>query len=420
VKHFEHTQHHIISIDCNDLSIFCYICDNFVINAKPSEHFKKLRRILQRNQKPGFVSKHRDVKDNKHSLKSIKKVPNKLKLSGLRNLGNTCFMNAVLQSLSNIQIFSSPFTNMPSLENALRSAIPKSITNNDNLLIAEELRKTIILLGEKKKSVISPQSLFSVIWKIVPQFKGYKQQDAQEFLRYMLDRLHTELTTLFPRNSVSKNLSNTSLVTSLFRGVLQNEVKCLVCGTESKKHDPFFDLSLDIPQKYFDDNSSGENCLLSECLNKFTELEELAETELYNCPTCKKKQKSTKKFWIQRLPKVLCLHLKRFKWSECSRSKLDVHIEFPIKDLDMNSFMLANKHETRNNSGSPIYDLSAVIVHHGNGAGTGHYTSFAIHEGYWHHFNDSTVTICNEEAVVNSKAYILFYIQRERDKIDIK
>lgn len=42
----------------------------------------------------------------------------------------------------------------------------------------------------------------------------------------------------------------------------------------------------------------------SECLNKFTELEELAETELYNCPNCKQKQKSTKKFWIRRLPNV--------------------------------------------------------------------------------------------------------------------
>ncbi len=43
---------------------------------------------------------------------------------------------------------------------------------------------------------------------------------------------------------------------------------------------------------------------LTECLNKFTELEELAETELYNCPNCKQKQKSTKKFWIRRLPNV--------------------------------------------------------------------------------------------------------------------
>ena len=34
------------------------------------------------------------------------------------------------------------------------------------------------------------------------------------------------------------------------------------------------------------------------------ELEELEESELYTCSNCKKKQKSTKKFWIRRLPNV--------------------------------------------------------------------------------------------------------------------
>ncbi|OTF77127.1 hypothetical protein BLA29_008329, partial [Euroglyphus maynei] len=172
------------------------------------------------------------------------------------------------------------------------------------------------------------------------------------------------------------------------------------------------------------------------CLSKFTELEELGETELYNCPTCKKKQRSSKKFWIRMLPNVLCLHLKRFKWNDCFRSKLDVHIGFPIKDLDMSPFILSNivsismisiiirdlkillkhtiQHGTRNSCGSSIYDLAAIIVHHGNGVGSGHYTSYATHhDSCWHHFNDSSVTICNEDTVLKSKAYILFYIRRQ-------
>lgn len=72
------------------------------------------------------------------------------------------------------------------------------------------------------------------------------------------------------------------------------------------------------------------------------------------------------------------------------------------------------QHETRGSAcGGTLYDLAAVIVHHGTGLGSGHYTSYATHGGCWHHFNDSNVTVCEEETVANSNAYILFYIRRE-------
>ena len=65
---------------------------------------------------------------------------------------------------------------------------------------------------------------------------------------------------------------------------------------------------------------------------------------------------------------VLCLHLKRFRWSSFSRTKLDTHVEFPLSGLDMTNYLLSNLHETRcSNAGSCLYDLAAVIVHHGSG-----------------------------------------------------
>ena len=74
-------------------------------------------------------------------------------------------------------------------------------------------------------------------------FRGYQQQDAHEFMRYLLDRLHTELLTLLPYpNSNSPFIGpkgKSTIVTAIFGGLLQNEVTCLVCGVESKKHDPF-------------------------------------------------------------------------------------------------------------------------------------------------------------------------------------
>lgn len=178
---------------------------------------------------------------------------------GLRNLGNTCFMNSVLQSLNNIQEFSLYFNALPSLETKSQQQ-PKRVyysrsfkENGDSEAnVAEELRKVLTNLshGGDGSKAISPECLFLVIWKVVPQFRGHRQHDAHEFLRYMLDRLHTELqyltTPLDLANSAlgkthskllnSLNGSNginesnisfkgkNSIVTTVFGGTLQSEV----------------------------------------------------------------------------------------------------------------------------------------------------------------------------------------------------
>jgi ubiquitin carboxyl-terminal hydrolase 3 len=153
----------------------------------------------------------------------------------------------------------------------------------------------------------------------------------------MLDRLHTELQsvpgavsqTQTPTSSKMKNFvcpstakKGSSFVTNIFGGTLLSEVRCLSCSSTSKKHDPFLDLSLDIPEKYYndiDEDGKKPECHISDCLSSFVAVEELTETELYYCSNCKMKQRSTKRFWIRRLPNVLCLHIKRFRWNSYYR-----------------------------------------------------------------------------------------------------
>jgi len=408
---------------------------------------------------------------------------------GLRNLGNTCFMNAVLQSLSKIRGFSCYIAHIPppdelrlNLNNNINTpnlsqTSPKrfvystrSRKNNNNFLSSSnnlvsngsagegandlfelkkneelltcELKKIVILLNTKGSSAVSPDSLFSIIWDVMPRFRGYQQQDAHEFLRYMLDQLHNELIHLVPKFSWSEMNGHTtkpldnhpfkyvekgkngnglktdsfkstfgynSIVTSMFGGLLENEVRCSRCGTESRKNDPFLDLSLDIPL-----GSNGDT-RLEDCLSSFTEVEELSDSDKYFCANCKTHQKSTKRFSIQRLPNVLCLHLKRFRWSNSCflRTKLDHFVQFPITSLDMSDYLLDKLHTTRGSVNSNLYDLTAVIVHHGSGVGSGHYTAFAKKDGQWYHFNDSTVKPSEETAVSKCKAYILFYTRNE-------
>lgn len=356
----------------------------------------------------------------KKSLHCNGKSQREKKIVGLKNLGNTCFMNAVLQSLNNIQEFSCYFSQLPSLEtktNGRKVYHSRSYTRQEmhDVVMAEELRKVLINLntgGCGSKGAISPECLFLVIWKVVPRFRGYQQQDAHEFLRYMLDRLHTELQQLLPPERAEAGFvrAPASIVTAVFGGTLQSEVRCLACGTESKKFDPFLDLSLELPET----GRHESPVALTDCLASFVQVEELADTERYFCSSCKCKQKSTKQFWIRRLPNVLCLHLKRFRWHNYFRTKVDTNISFPLSALDMSRFVLANVPDTRRSGrGGFLYDLAAVIVHHGSGAGSGHYTAFAINEDQWFHFNDQTVRATDASAVASCKPYILFYIRQE-------
>ena len=113
-------------------------------------------------------------------------------------------------------------------------------------------------------------------------------------------------------------------------------------------------------------------CNIHDCLQNFVEREVLDDSERFYCRTCKSKQPSTKQFCVRRLPTVLCLHIKRFRWSHLARTKVDTFVEFPINGLDMSHYLLRNLSSTRySNANSYLYDLAAVIVHHGNGMGSG-------------------------------------------------
>ncbi|XP_014857419.1 PREDICTED: ubiquitin carboxyl-terminal hydrolase 3 [Poecilia mexicana] len=431
--------YHSVCMDCSNFSVFCYRCDDFVVNDTKLGHTQKVREHLQSLENSlllGDRQRKRKLLESSAADGKLLKDNDGVAVgaTGLRNLGNTCFMNAILQSLSNIEQFSCYFKELPAValrsgKTAGRRMYHTRSQGNNSVSLVEEFRKTLCSLWQGSQTAFSPDSLFYAIWKIMPSFRGYQQQDAHEFMRYLLDHLHRELQ--YSRNGASYPVSpqdgvrlsttdskccingTSSVVTSVFGGILQNEVNCLICGTESRKFDPFLDLSLDIPsqfrQKRSKDQDPGPICTLRDCLRSFTDLEELDETELYYCHKCKKRQKSTKKFWIQKLPKVLCLHLKRFHWTAFLRNKVDTYVEFPLKGLDMRGFLLEPENTL---PGSCLYDLAAVVVHHGSGVGSGHYTAYGSHEGHWYHFNDSTVTLTNEDTVKKAKAYILFYVER--------
>ncbi|XP_029028290.1 ubiquitin carboxyl-terminal hydrolase 2a isoform X2 [Betta splendens] len=329
-------------------------------------------------------------------------------LVGLKNLGNTCFMNSILQCLSNTHSLR---------DYCLHNSHRRDLNNNSrtNTALMEEFAKLIQTMWTSCSSeAVSPSEFKTQIQRYAPRFVGYNQQDAQEFLRFLLDGLHNEVNrvTVRPRGTVedfdhlpdeekgkkmwSKYLEREdSKIVDLFVGQLKSSLTCSHCGFCSTVFDPFWDLSLPIAKGY------GEVSLM-DCMRLFTKEDVLDGDEKPTCYRCKARRRCTKKFTIQKFPKILVLHLKRF--SEARRtSKLSTYVNFPMKDLDLREF-------ASENSINAVYNLYAVSNHSGTTMG-GHYTAYCRNpnSGEWYTFNDSRVTPMSSSQVRSSDAYVLFY-----------
>ena len=67
------------------------------------------------------------------------------------------------------------------------------------------------------------------------------------------------------------------------------------------------------------------------------------------------------------LLQVLCIHLKRFRFTSCVRTKLSLPVSFPLSGLDVGQFTVAGGRGGGGGEMSSVYDLAAVVVHHGSG-----------------------------------------------------
>ena len=148
-------------------------------------------------------------------------------------------------------------------------------------------------------------------------------------------------------------------------------------------------------------------CSLEDCLEKFREEEILDEKNKWYCKNCKSFQKAKKKMELFYLPKILIICLKRFSNSYNHWEKNNKLVDFPINNLDMENFICGpNKNNFK-------YDLFAVSQHYGS-CGGGHYTAICKNFGSWYSYNDSNVSLADENDIINKAAYVLFY-RRQSD-----
>jgi len=305
-------------------------------------------------------------------------------LTGLTNLGNTCYMNSSLQAL----FATEEFRNYVMFE------------KSEGPLFCEVSKLFKAMASSETENKLSPIDLRSKFVSLKPQFDGKDQHDAQEFLRFIIDLMHEEMNKATKTNdqksdpksakeswnTYTKFVANSFLV-SLFVGQIKSIVKCMRCSHESYCWDSFWDISLSLEE---DDNNSD----IISCLKLFTAEEKLENDAMPTCSQCLKKTISTKRLQFIRSPLILIIQLKKFA---NNGQKI-------AKQVFVNEHILINW--------TP-YRLYACMCHSGTNSSNGHYTVFCRYQSNnWYFFDDleeKVQLLQNTSSNDFKDAYILFY-----------
>ena len=352
-------------------------------------------------------------------------------LRGLHNLGNTCFMNCILQIFMHCPPVARLF--LADCHNRFE-CMAQQLDGDRRSCLACELDRCFSQCFSGRDTPFSPNCFLHAMWVNAEHFAGYEQQDAHEFLIALLAGVCAGMREMQPRHPplgragadagpggfVAKRArlpSTAAAATELlgvFSGQLRSEVTCGVCGVTSTKHEDFSDISLNLaPPAQADRRQS-----LLTCLRSFTREEQLGTTERCWCEQCDALQDSSKRLSIEKLPNVLCFHLKRFEHGAGQGSKIDAFVEFPLHSLNMYDHSSAHLCEQARDEppAQPppeyLYDLFGVAVHHGS-IQNGHYTAFVRRHASWFHCDDAVVTPATPQTVRGCQGYLLFYIRKK-------
>lgn len=379
---------------------------------------------------------------------------------GLKNLGNSCFLNALVQALGHT----------PRAVAALTGAGLRAGPATDALGAA--LRG--VREADTTKGPYSPGDLLDALAAYAPRFRTRRSQDAQEALCALLDLVDREQRG----PAAPSGPAPRTVVDALFQGTVAQTVRCRACGYESTTRQPFLCLPLAFPPQHLPrtaplpptiapaeqekritapDSASvaplpdlrgaapeagagaggGEGCSVEELLRCFTDPHELRGDEQYLCPACTLRRAgrtwagdagdvalgalprvyaaATKQCVLAQLPPVLVLQLVRFHGYGPRVAKIALPVAVPTV-LDVRPYAAAHSSSSDDDDAARApYRLTGVAEHRG-ALSHGHYTATVAHPdaAHWYHCSDTTVTVAAPPGPVlrSTEAYLLFY-QRE-------
>uniref|UniRef100_A0A668ADB9 Ubiquitin carboxyl-terminal hydrolase n=1 Tax=Myripristis murdjan TaxID=586833 RepID=A0A668ADB9_9TELE len=188
--HHDSTRHNL-TVNLTTLRVWCYACGKEVFLER------KLGPRSPLTNKP-LPSPHNASQVRTAYLDMEAEEEDDLRtrgLTGLKNIGNTCYMNAALQALSNCPPLTQFFLECGGL---VRTDKKPALCKSYQKLVSD-------LWHKNRPSYVVPTNLFQGIKAVNPMFRGYSQQDSQEFLRCLMDQLHEELKELQPEPDDQSN-----------------------------------------------------------------------------------------------------------------------------------------------------------------------------------------------------------------------
>ncbi|XP_014243155.1 ubiquitin carboxyl-terminal hydrolase 36 isoform X2 [Cimex lectularius] len=309
--------------------------------------------------------------------------------AGFINLGNSCYLNSTLQALFHVPAF----VNWLSSDSAHFSKCESmnGLTHSECLICA--MAKVLQATHKSTGSAIKPLGIYSKLKAICKHLVHGHQEDAHEFLRYLIEGMERSYLSLFNGIKLDSYSKETTPLNQIFGGYMRTEVACLECHHISTTFQHFQDILLDIRQA----------STVEEALDGYFSRERLGDgDQAYKCEQCKKRVAATKKFSIERLPKVLCIQLKRFG---AMGGKNNKHIALK-QCLDITKY----RHRPPPANQTFRYKLVSLVTHLGHSSSCGHYTAVGQGSaGSYYLFDDSIVRVLSIPNVLNSNAYILMY-----------
>ncbi|CAF2108142.1 unnamed protein product [Rotaria magnacalcarata] len=294
---------------------------------------------------------------------------------GLKNIGNTCYMNSAIQCLNSIP--------------DLIKWIMEQPCSSSHMNIREVFISLIQSMQSGRYKYVTPHELKQYIGRTSSIFSDNGQKDSHEFMNSLLNAIGA--------------VDSSSEFVKLFRIHTKSLVTCSKCQQTDNTDETTTFLPLTIPERISYDD---DNILLEHLIRDFCQEDELdGEYYCYRCKTCQSARQKT--IIIQPLPRALIIQLKRFPYDGTSR-KLNTLVKYKLEHRNLLS---------RNDR----YELCAISMHSGNLAG-GHYTAIGKNDKTkkWHRFDDSYVENIESQTLlvpfIATQAYILIYVLKHNDE----
>jgi ubiquitin carboxyl-terminal hydrolase 8 len=342
-------------------------------------------------------------------------LKNRKGFTGLANVGNTCFLNSIIQVLAHT----------PEIINILEKVPSISMTTSANInhLLAHECKQLIRLMWDRNQ-IIAPNRFVQVI-QIVSRkkgndiFSGYSQNDVSEFLLFIFECIHTTLSK--PANVIiSGKIENKldEIATKCYEAVRDTYAKGysqiyskfyamsfteLISKDEpavvlSRKFEHYFLIDLPLPPPEI------KTPTIYDCFDCYVKPEILEGENAWYNETTKEKQAVRKKTSFWSFPPVLVINLKRYKDT--------IHKDHRFVECPVDGELVLSQYSMSYGSINYRYKLYAVCNHSGGSLLGGHYTACVSpfdSPGEWFQFNDTIVSPVETRSVVTTQTSCLFY-----------